>query len=82
VGCDVWIAARLIAVKLESNHVPVRFIDDPEHWRNRAEEARTLADEMKDQQSRAAMLRVATDYELLAKRAEQRQQRKGVTPAA
>jgi hypothetical protein len=55
VGCDVWIAARLIAVKLESNHVPVRFIDDPEHWRNRAEEARTLADEMKDQQSRAAI---------------------------
>ena len=45
---------------------------DPKHWRDRAEEARLLAYDMKDAQSREAMLRIAKDYELLAERAQQR----------
>ena len=48
---------------------------DPRHWKNRAEEARLLAHDMKDMQSREAMLRIAKDYEYLAERAQQRAKR-------
>jgi hypothetical protein len=39
------------------------IISDPEHWRNRAEEARTLADQMSDEASKQTMLRIAADHE-------------------
>jgi len=48
------------------------FLSDPKHWRDRAEEARTRADQLDDPQSKSAMLRIAHDYELLAERAEAR----------
>jgi hypothetical protein len=63
------------------------FINDPEHWRNRAEEARTLADQMSDAASKQTMLRIAADYDKLAERAVLRAQRtspqrpKGSSPA-
>ncbi len=47
-------------------------INDPEHWHQRAEEARTIANQIDDLQAKAAMLRIAEDYERLAKRAGQR----------
>jgi len=50
------------------------FINDPEHWRKRADEARALAEQMKDPQSKEAMLRIAHDYERLAERAAGRAQ--------
>ena len=48
------------------------LFDDPAHWRARAEEARTLADQMHDDKSRKTMLRIAADYERLAKHADAR----------
>lgn len=41
-----------------------------EHWRERAREARALAEQMGDEDSRRRMLRIAADYEKLAERAE------------
>ena len=48
------------------------LLDDAEHWRSRAEEARATAAEMKDPIARRTMLEVAVNYDLLAERAEQR----------
>jgi len=47
----------------------VRFWD-PEHWRFRAEETRTIADQMTHEESRTIMRRIALDYDRLAKLAE------------
>jgi hypothetical protein len=47
----------------------VRFWD-PEHWRFRAEEARTVADQMTHEEARTIMRRIANDYDRLAKVAE------------
>jgi hypothetical protein len=55
--------------------VHTSFINDPEHWRQRAEEIRTLADDMKDEISKKMMLRIAQDYERLAQRADERAKR-------
>jgi multidrug resistance efflux pump len=48
----------------------VRFWD-PEHWRYRAEEARTVADKMTLEEARTVMQRIANDYDRLAKLAEE-----------
>ena len=48
------------------------ILDDPKHWRDRAEEVRSLADQMSDPETRRIMRGIADDYEKLAKRAEQR----------
>ena len=48
------------------------FINEPDHWRARAKEARNLANQMDDSESKDAMLRIAEDYERLAKRADDR----------
>lgn len=49
--------------------MPASFINDPEHWRQRAEQMRALAAEMGDQKTRQTMLQLAQDYERLAVRA-------------
>ena len=51
---------------------PRSFLNDPRHWRERAEEARSRADQIPEPQSKNAMLRIAHDYEVLAERAEAR----------
>jgi hypothetical protein len=56
------------------------FINDPEHWHNRAEEARTLAEQMNDETSKQTMLRIAAADDRLAKKALQRAQGASPTP--
>ena len=46
------------------------FINEPGHWRARAEEARILANQMNDAEAKVARLRIAEAYERLAQRAE------------
>ena len=75
--CGKWVKAwRRSASDLrrsrERNFVPAPLINDPEHWRKRADDARSLANDMKDEISKQMMLQIADDYEHRAKRAEQR----------
>jgi hypothetical protein len=44
-------------------------INDPDHWRDRAREARTIAAQMSDPHAVEAMMGVAEEYNLLAERA-------------
>ncbi len=46
--------------------------DDANRWRNRADEARAIAVQMKDTHTKATMFAIAKDYDKLAVRAEQR----------
>jgi hypothetical protein len=50
--------------------MPDRF--PASHWRERAEEARTLAEQMEDADARRTMLDIANSYDNLAARAEAR----------
>jgi len=50
-------------------------INDPKYWRERAEEARTVASEMTIPDGRRRTLRIAEDYEELARGAERRLKR-------
>jgi hypothetical protein len=51
--------------------MPTSF-NTPEQWRKRAKEARALAKQMRDPESKRALLRVAENYEKIAKRAAAR----------
>ena len=49
-----------------------RRLDDPKHWRDKAEEARRKAEDMTDSEARETMMRVAEQYDRLAEKAEHR----------
>jgi hypothetical protein len=53
---------------VETPHI----LNDPEHWRSRAEQARTLAEQMDDPEAARLMVGIADGYDELAKRAEGR----------
>lgn len=60
--------------------MPSSYLNDPEHWRERAKEVRAMAEDMADPASKQKMLDVAADYEHLAKRAEDRRTGKARKP--
>jgi hypothetical protein len=51
--------------------------DDPKHWRERAEKARALSEQLTDPVSKNRMLRAAEDYDRLAEYAQRRVTRLG-----
>jgi hypothetical protein len=48
------------------------ILDNPEHWLQRAEEARSIAEELSGPESRRMILRIAEDYERFATHASRR----------
>jgi hypothetical protein len=52
--------------------VPDRPGDDPKYWRERAEEARSIAKLLKDQEAKRQLLAIASRYERLADHIKQR----------
>jgi len=50
--------------------MPATILDDAPHWRERAEEVRSVADQMNDPAARRAMEEIARAYDKLADRAE------------
>jgi hypothetical protein len=52
--------------------MPLYSINDPKHWRDRAKEARALAEQIADPETKRTILNNADDYERLAQRAQER----------
>jgi hypothetical protein len=50
-------------------------LDDPSHWRDRAEEARVKAEQMADPSAIATMTLVAKHYDILAQKAKSRREK-------
>jgi len=48
------------------------ILEDPDHWLQRASEARAIAGQLTDAKARLTMLGIARGYERLATRAEAR----------
>ena len=51
---------------------PGGYLFDAEHWRDRAEEARTLAAGISDHKAKATMLDIAKGYDTMAEHAQAR----------
>lgn len=68
----IWVKAAAIDHEIQITSMPKIPINDPKHWQERAEEARAMAEQLTDEKSRDAMLRIANDYDKLAERAEVR----------
>jgi hypothetical protein len=52
--------------------MPKVSVHDPKHWRERAEQARALANGLMDPEAKRRMLKLVEDYEELARRVEKR----------
>ena len=61
--------------------MPSRQLFPAQHWRDRAEEARAIAEQLRAPAARLALLKIAEGYENLARRAETRD-RSGQSGAA
>jgi hypothetical protein len=52
--------------------MPTRTLNDPAHWRQRAQEMRGIADLLDDPAAKTAVLEIVRQYERIAVMAEQR----------
>jgi hypothetical protein len=48
------------------------FVNDPEHWRERAQSMRLTASSLKDERAKARMLKIAEGYDALGRQSEER----------
>jgi hypothetical protein len=60
--------------KKRGSKMSKKLFYDPQHWRDRAEDARKVAAQILDRTSKQTMLEIAESYESLARRAAQRLQ--------
>ena len=65
-------APRLYADTWNQLRMPLRDINDPRHWRNRAEEMRWLTKAMKNSETRRIMKQLADGWDEMADRAQRR----------
>lgn len=49
------------------------LLSDPTHWLSRAREARALVQQLESPQARAAILKIAAEYDRIAVRAAERE---------
>jgi hypothetical protein len=71
--CNLWRGRELsVGETAGAASMPLYSINDPNHWLDRAKEARALAEQIDDPEAKRTMLKNADDYERLAKRAEER----------
>jgi hypothetical protein len=55
--------------------VPSELLNNVEYWRRRAEETRVHAEQVSEPEAKRMMLRIADDYDKLARRAAERRDR-------
>jgi hypothetical protein len=53
----------------------IEILVNAAHWRKRAEEARTIADNFRDPETKAMMHRISLAYDEMAERAEAREKK-------
>jgi len=58
------------AKRRETPLAGLSMLDNAEHWRERAEKTRTIADKVLDIESKFRLMKIADEYNRLAKRAE------------
>jgi hypothetical protein len=57
--------------------MPKDFINDPTHWRKRADETRELAKRVADDEARKRLSKLATEFDRIALRVEDRMSKTG-----
>jgi hypothetical protein len=71
-GAEGALYLKHIALSGWGGHALPGYIDNSNHWRERAQEARHLAAQERDPLCRRMILQIAEDYDRLARQAELR----------